>query len=610
MLFVDGFLEDLPFHPYVLDAALNQPHSSLVDSQDLYQPKPLNCTSQLNNAWKLAVAPSNQLVLKRGVGKPTSQEDLQSSHGRSLYTPDLNRTKGGLNDHATAINEIYRVRMIIAGKSPGVVQAGRNTLNIDSVSEEYTVNDVLKTASVFIEFENNREIEDSDCLPDTQLSPFDESQISEECNEDGLRYLAGWVAKKFLRQFPDLEVRSHKTKVFWIAYIDEFCFRATRSWPSSCTTSCAPRGSYCYVAISSCDKPHPHLLTSPSANLELTRLDETYGKRITKLWCCQQAAGLLLEMFTALWGNPHIPKRELKHGSETELWATVSYLHGTPWRRQAEFLIVSEEICAALNNEVLRADEDEVRIQKVVQNKIALLTMWVELGKHYRILNNQMSERGLIANVGLPKLGGILQRTEWSGKTSASFHLLPSMARISADNPMQAIVSSYTGRVPTLACWLFTVSGGAVARALASHHGDPGSIHAGFTPGFFSCGNRAGRCRLPASFFGVLPFPRPCIPAQLYLRISIHLVSGDDGHLRVPAGKPVTRRGLPRPGFPSTQGFSFIEALDVNFRVQWVDRIVTSRLSPPMAAKGFSSHPRLTQTGLRRTFPYGIPVSS
>ncbi|KAJ8882807.1 hypothetical protein PR048_014621, partial [Dryococelus australis] len=82
------------------------------------------------------------------------------------------RTKGGLNDHPTPINAIYR------------------------------------------KLKKNHDFEDLDCLPNTQPQPFDEPEISEECNEDGHHYLADWVTKKFLRQFPDLEVHSHKTKPF------------------------------------------------------------------------------------------------------------------------------------------------------------------------------------------------------------------------------------------------------------------------------------------------------------------------------------------------------------------------------------------------------------
>ncbi|KAJ8874050.1 hypothetical protein PR048_024890 [Dryococelus australis] len=45
------------------------------------------------------------------------------------------------------------------------------------------------------------------------------------------------------------------------------------------------------------------------------------------------------------------------------------------------------------------------------------------------------------------------------------------------------------------------------------------------------------------------PLPRPCILAPLHPRCSIHAISGEGGHLRVPAGKPVTRIVLPRPAF-------------------------------------------------------------
>ncbi|KAJ8895035.1 hypothetical protein PR048_000359 [Dryococelus australis] len=47
---------------------------------------------------------------------------------------------------------------------------------------------------------------------------------------------------------------------------------------------------------------------------------------------------------------------------------------------------------------------------------------------------------------------------------------------------------------------LYHKSWAAVARALASHLGDPGSISGGPAPGFSARGNHAGRCRLPAGF--------------------------------------------------------------------------------------------------------------
>ncbi|KAJ8878844.1 hypothetical protein PR048_019433 [Dryococelus australis] len=81
-------------------------------------------------------------------------------------------------------------------------------------------------------------------------------------------------------------------------------------------------------------------------------------------------------------------------------------------------------------------------------------------------------------------------------------------------------------------------SGGAVAKALTSHHGDPGSILGGFTPRPSHVGIALdnGACR--RVFSGYSHFPRPCIPAPLHLRVSFYVMYGDDGHLRVPAGKP------------------------------------------------------------------------
>ncbi|KAJ8889785.1 hypothetical protein PR048_009288 [Dryococelus australis] len=81
----------------------------------------------------------------------------------------------------------------------------------------------------------------------------------------------------------------------------------------------------------------------------------------------------------------------------------------------------------------------------------------------------------------------------------------------------------------------------AVAGALASHHGDPGSIPGGFTPGFSHVGIVLDVHACQRVFSGYPRFPRTCIPAPLQPRVSFHAMSGDDGELQVPAVKPVTR---------------------------------------------------------------------
>ncbi|KAJ8867321.1 hypothetical protein PR048_031122 [Dryococelus australis] len=77
-------------------------------------------------------------------------------------------------------------------------------------------------------------------------------------------------------------------------------------------------------------------------------------------------------------------------------------------------------------------------------------------------------------------------------------------------------------------------------------------------------------------FSGYSRSPHPCIPAPLHPRVTFHVMSGDDGHLRVPAGKSVTRRGLPRPEFPpyvSEDGELLAKLhLDDGFTSAWVRR--------------------------------------
>ncbi|KAJ8879903.1 hypothetical protein PR048_020523 [Dryococelus australis] len=80
------------------------------------------------------------------------------------------------------------------------------------------------------------------------------------------------------------------------------------------------------------------------------------------------------------------------------------------------------------------------------------------------------------------------------------------------------------------------------------HHGDPGSIPGGFTPGFSPVRIVLDDAACLRIFSGRSRSPRPCIPAPLHPRVSFHVVSGDDGHLRAPAGKPVSRTVWPRPG--------------------------------------------------------------
>lgn len=56
------------------------------------------------------------------------------------------RTRGGLNDHPTPLNALYRIRMMILGKTPGLVVAHTNT--IDTEQDEFLMATLMKAAKV------------------------------------------------------------------------------------------------------------------------------------------------------------------------------------------------------------------------------------------------------------------------------------------------------------------------------------------------------------------------------------------------------------------------------------------------------------------------------
>ncbi|KAJ8867274.1 hypothetical protein PR048_031073 [Dryococelus australis] len=98
-------------------------------------------------------------------------------------------------------------------------------------------------------------------------------------------------------------------------------------------------------------------------------------------------------------------------------------------------------------------------------------------------------------------------------------------------------------------------SDGAVVRALASHHGDPGSIPGGLTPRFSHVGIVLDDAACRRVLSGHSRFPRPCIPAPLQPRVLFPVMSGDGGHLRVPAGKARHLESVASPSVPSPLEF-------------------------------------------------------
>jgi len=108
------------------------------------------------------------------------------------------RTRGGLNDYPSPLNAIYRLRMIILGKNPGITSNHSNTT--DGNKEECMVAKTVKSLKIKLVDEHIGEDEiigsDTDTASEngSQLSNGDKNMV--EMDKDAVEYLAGWVAKK------------------------------------------------------------------------------------------------------------------------------------------------------------------------------------------------------------------------------------------------------------------------------------------------------------------------------------------------------------------------------------------------------------------------------
>lgn len=114
------------------------------------------------------------------------------------------RTRGGLNDHPSPLNALYRLRMIILGKNPGVTSNQTNTT--DTNNEEFLLAKTMKKIDLKINYVSEN-FDDSENATDTNS---DSESIVNNCNnkiemvQDAVEYLAGWVAKTFRLKFPEL----------------------------------------------------------------------------------------------------------------------------------------------------------------------------------------------------------------------------------------------------------------------------------------------------------------------------------------------------------------------------------------------------------------------
>jgi len=95
--------------------------------------------------------------------------------------------------------------MIILVKNPAVIISNCNTYEIEP--DESIMAEVFKTAKVPMDIEPDPKSTNYDLYnieEDAELISLSSNKIINIVEEDGAEYLAGWVARKYKKDFPDL----------------------------------------------------------------------------------------------------------------------------------------------------------------------------------------------------------------------------------------------------------------------------------------------------------------------------------------------------------------------------------------------------------------------
>lgn len=129
------------------------------------------------------------------------------------------RGAGGCNDHPTPLECLYRMRMIVLGKTASSLRVNSNTHESEG---EFMVGKVLAATSVLVDDirippEANACGSDSEHEQECNTSgnkhpPYDiaehpisqKTYVEETVSSDGLSYISGWMAKKLKTKYPDL----------------------------------------------------------------------------------------------------------------------------------------------------------------------------------------------------------------------------------------------------------------------------------------------------------------------------------------------------------------------------------------------------------------------
>lgn len=201
-------------HPNNITTPFKAPYGLFLKEQDALLDKMYETFLSMRCVGKFGLQIFQKAILMHINGTRVLFKILQQYGFKYLLTSKINqdalenlfsqlRSRGGLNDHPSPLNALFRLRMIILGKNPGIVSKQANTT--DTNNEEFMIARTFKQIDLKI-YNEKENYEDTDSSTDTlSESSFSEIIIEDqnEMNRDAIEYLAGWVAKKYRLQFSE-----------------------------------------------------------------------------------------------------------------------------------------------------------------------------------------------------------------------------------------------------------------------------------------------------------------------------------------------------------------------------------------------------------------------
>lgn len=202
-------------HPNNYRTPYTAPYGLFLNEQDSLLDKMFNTFLQMRCNGKYGLQIFQKALLMHINGMKLLLKIVRDNGLKYILTSKVNqdalenlfsqlRSMGGLNDHPSPLNALYRLRMIILGKNPGVVSNQSNTS--DSNNEEFLVATTIKQVDLKLNnvFENTNNIES--CTDTASDNESMESNCNEknEMVQDAVEYLAGWVARTYRHKFPEL----------------------------------------------------------------------------------------------------------------------------------------------------------------------------------------------------------------------------------------------------------------------------------------------------------------------------------------------------------------------------------------------------------------------